>query len=100
MRCSTPRPSTRQLRRNVSSVHASGAALGDHQTDQTVVAEPVAHPDRPDLVPAAGGQRLHVGFVAADGREVELVGAQRQLRGAAQVLVAQRGEIDLELQAS
>ena len=37
-RCSTPRPSTRQLRRNVSSVHA-GDALGDHQTHETVVAE-------------------------------------------------------------
>ena len=63
------------------------AALGDDQADQAVVAEAVPHADRADLVPAAGGQRLHVGFLATDGGEVELVGAQRQLRRPAQVLV-------------
>ena len=50
--CSTPRPSTRQLRRNVSTSSTSSRALGDDQADQPVVAEPVADPDGPDLVRA------------------------------------------------
>ena len=70
--------------------------LGDDETDEAVVAEAIADAHGPDLVPPAGHQRLQLGLVTPDGREVELIGAQRELRGATQIVCRQRREVDDE----
>ena len=75
-----------------------GAALGDHEADETVVAEAIADADGADLVVPTGGESLHVRFLATDRREVELVGSERQLRRSTEIVAAHRSELDLELQ--
>jgi hypothetical protein len=75
-----------------------GAALGDDEPDEPVVAEAIADANRAHLVPAVPGHGLELGLVAADGREVELVGPERELRGALHVLGGERREVHLELQ--
>ncbi len=69
------------------------------EADEAVVAEAIAHSDRAHLVAPAGEQGLHLGFVAPDRREVELVGAQRQLRRTFDLVLGRRREVDLQLQA-
>ena len=41
--CSTPRPRTRQLKRNVSTLYRSAQRLVDQNTDESIVAESIGH---------------------------------------------------------
>ncbi len=74
-------------------------ALGDQQAHETVVAEPVAHAHRADVVSTCLQQRPHLAFVTTDGREVELVRAHRQLRGAREVGLDQGLDLHDEVEA-
>src|SRR5688572_8696533 len=76
-----------------------GVPFDDDETNQSVIAKAIPHADRPEIVPAAGDERLHVGFVATDGGEVELIGPQRQLGGTAKILWSHRRDVDDQLQA-
>ena len=61
------------------------AGAEDHHTDQAVVAESVAHLHRPAFQ-ARLAEPTDLAVVAADGREVELVGPLGELRNAVNLL--------------
>ena len=94
MRCSTPRPSARQLSRNVSTTSAGGSDSKEHDTRQTVAAEAIGDVDRQALF----GQALDFRRGAADTGGIHLVGALRELGNAVHLRRLHRCDPDIEFE--
>ena len=53
--------------------------MHDEETDEAVIAEAIADPNRPNRMMTIAGECLDVAFFPPNGGEVELIGSEREL---------------------
>ena len=88
IRCSTPRPSARQLSKKLSDAQASRRSREQDQSDRPLCAESVTDIDDPSLQRRITSALSQLGFASSDRANVKLIYPKSELRGTGDVLIS------------